>query len=60
MAFQFLGGFPPLEQASAGNRAGPGQPVPSPSCFVPNEFGPVKSKKLLDHVVPARSVKARP
>jgi hypothetical protein len=41
----------------AGNWAGPGQPGPSPSCFVPNRFGPVKLKKLLGRVVSGRSVK---
>jgi hypothetical protein len=44
-------------QASAGNWVGPGQPGPSPSCFVPNGFGPGNPKKLLDRVVRVRSVK---
>jgi hypothetical protein len=42
---------------SAGNWVGPGQPDPSPSCFVPNGFGPAKPKIFLGRVVPARSVK---
>jgi hypothetical protein len=37
---------------SAGNWAGPGQPVPSPSCFMPNGFGPGKAKQFL--VVPCQ------
>jgi hypothetical protein len=44
-------------QLSAGNRAGPGQPSSSPSCFVPNRFGPIKPKRFLSRAVLARSVK---
>jgi shikimate O-hydroxycinnamoyltransferase len=42
---------------SAGNWAVPGRPGPSPSCFVPNGFGPRKPKQFLGRAVPARSVK---
>jgi hypothetical protein len=45
------------EQLSAGNWAGPGQPGPSPSCFVPNGFGSAKPKRFLGRAVLARSVK---
>jgi hypothetical protein len=43
--------------SSAGNWVGPGQPSLSPSCFVPNGFGPGKTKQFLGRAVPARSVK---
>jgi hypothetical protein len=42
---------------SAGNWAGPGQPGPSPLCFVLNGFEPAKPKIFLARAVPARSVK---
>jgi hypothetical protein len=51
------GEFITIIWASAGNWAGPGQPGPSPSCFVPNGFGPGKPKHFLGRAVPARSVK---
>jgi hypothetical protein len=47
----------PCVTPSAGNWVGPGQPGPSPSCFVPNGFGPGKLKYFLGRAVPARSVK---
>jgi hypothetical protein len=47
----------PLGVTSAGNWAGPDQPGPSPSCFVPNGFGPAKPKRFFGRAVPAQSIK---
>jgi hypothetical protein len=45
-----------LAMHSAGNWAGPGQLGPSPLCFVPNKFGPKKTKNFWAVPVQSRKI----